>query len=203
MTPQPLLTATEAFAQIEERLRARRRRTLTLPGAIPAAVLAPLFEKDGAAHLLLTLRTNHVASHKGQISFPGGAVEEGDESLAETALRETFEEVGIRSKDVRIIGEMDDVPAVSDHVVTPIIGVIPHPYNFRVSADEIEELIEIPLGFFMDTANCRTEWHNFRGQITPIYYYQYGRHNVWGLTAYMIRCFLEVCFDIPREQTDR
>ncbi len=193
----------DTIAQIRSRLAAHQRRSISGAGLTPAAVLMPLFEKNGAAHFLLTLRTHKVDTHKGQISFPGGGWEEGDHTIRETALRESCEEVGIQPRDVQIIGELDDVIAVSDHLVTPVVATIPYPYNFVVSEHEIEELVEIPLSFFMDLKNCRIEERSHRGRTVPVYFYNYDHHVVWGLTAHIIRGFLQVCFDLPHEAAAR
>jgi 8-oxo-dGTP pyrophosphatase MutT (NUDIX family) len=163
----------------------------------PSAVLIPIFYKNGEPHLLLTLRTETVASHKGQISFPGGTRENGDRNLLATALRETFEEVGIKPEDVEVLGELDDLLAVTDFVVTPFVGVFPYPYDFRVSHDEIAELIEIPLSFFMDPRNRRAEERMYRGRKVTVYFYDYGKYTVWGVTARIIKGFVDLC--IPRE----
>jgi 8-oxo-dGTP pyrophosphatase MutT (NUDIX family) len=163
----------------------------------PSAVLIPIFYKNGEPHLLLTLRTETVASHKGQISFPGGTRENGDRDLLATALRETFEEVGIRPVDVEVLGELDDLLAVTNFVVTPFVGVFPYPYDFRVSHDEIAELIEIPLSFFVDPRNRRAEEWLYRGRNATVYFYDYGKYTVWGLTARILKGFVDLC--IPSE----
>lgn len=183
---------------IRIKLAAHPKRAISDPAGSPAGVLIPLFEKSGEAHVLLTLRTNTVASHKGQVSFPGGGSEVGDSDIRQTALRETYEEVGIEPAQVEILGELDDVWAISNHVVTPVVGVIPHPFAYRVSTEEIAEIIEAPLSFFMDTNNCRLESRPYRGKDVPAYFYQYEHHTVWGLTAMILREFLEVCYGIPR-----
>jgi 8-oxo-dGTP pyrophosphatase MutT (NUDIX family) len=163
----------------------------------PSAVLIPIFYKDGEPHLLLTLRTETVASHKGQISFPGGTRENGDRDLLTTALRETFEEVGIRPDDVEVLGELDDLLAVTNFVVTPFVGVFPYPYEFKVSHDEIAELIEIPLSFFVDPRNRRAEEWLYHGRKSTVYFYDYGKYTVWGVTARILKGFIDLC--IPSE----
>jgi 8-oxo-dGTP pyrophosphatase MutT (NUDIX family) len=165
----------------------------------PSAVLIPIFYKNGEPHLLLTLRTETVASHKGQISFPGGTRENGDRDLLATALRETFEEVGIRPEDVEVLGELDDLLAVTNFVVTPFVGVFPYPYDFKISHDEIAELIEIPLSFFMDPRNRRVEERLYRGRNVTVYFYDYGKYTVWGVTARILKDFVDFC--IPSEQS--
>jgi 8-oxo-dGTP pyrophosphatase MutT (NUDIX family) len=160
----------------------------------PSAVLIPLFLKDGETNVLLTLRTETVASHKGQISFPGGAWEIGDTSLLDTALRETCEEVGIKPEDVEVLGELDDLLAITNFVVTPFVGVFPYPYPFTVSKREIAELIEIPLSFFLDPRNVRVDKMAYRGREVTVYFYDYGTYTVWGVTARIIKGFVDLCF---------
>jgi 8-oxo-dGTP pyrophosphatase MutT (NUDIX family) len=159
----------------------------------PSAVLIPIFYKNAEPYMLLTLRTETVASHKGQISFPGGAHENGDRDLLATALRETFEEVGIRPEDVEVLGELDDLLAVTNFVVTPFVGVFPYPYDFKVSDDEIAELIEIPLSFFINPNNRRAEERMYRGRKVTVYFYDYGKYTVWGVTARIIKGFVDLC----------
>ena len=157
-------------------------------------MLIPIFYKNGEPYLLLTLRTETVASHKGQISFPGGTRDDGDRDLLTTALRETFEEVGIRPEDVEVLGELDDLLAVTNFVVTPFVGVFPYPYDFKVSTEEIAELIEIPLSFFADPRNRRVEERLYRGRMVTVYFYDYGKYTVWGVTARILKGFVDLCF---------
>src|SRR3990172_10760635 len=112
---------------------------------ISAAVLIPLFNLDGKYNLLFTKRTNLVETHKGEISFPGGVFDKNDSSLLDTALRETEEEVGINSNDVEILGELDDIETNTNFNISPFVGVIPYPYEFRINGIEIEKLLNIPL----------------------------------------------------------
>jgi len=181
-------------AQIKSCLSNYKKNKIIDDNTLPAGVIIPLFEKEGAIYVLLTLRTETVATHKGQISFPGGAWEPGDSSILDTALRETQEEVGIKPEDFEIIGELDDVVAVSDHLVTPFVGFFPYPYDFKVSDVEIAELVEIPLDFFLDDSNRRSGMREHRGKRVTIHYYDYNEHTVWGLTAHILKGFLDLCF---------
>src|SRR5262245_45701197 len=97
-----------------------------------AGVLVPLFVREGNRWVLLTKRTESVEKHRGQIAFPGGGQEEGDESLYQTALRETEEEVGVRPEDVRYLGDLTPIVTVTDYYVEPYVGAIPHPYPFQL-----------------------------------------------------------------------
>jgi len=139
-----------------------------------------------------------VKHHKGQISFPGGAFDEEDGDLRKTALRETFEEIGLKEKDVRIIGILDDIVTSTKFVVTPFVGYFSYPYPFRLSQREIDELIEVPLSFLFDL-ECFSERERVEGELREVVFnYQYGKHAIWGATARILKQFLEL---IPQLQT--
>ncbi len=106
---------------IRQRLNSRTRRTLEEPHFRRAAVLVPLFEADGEAHLVFTKRSDTVDHHKGQVSFPGGGRDTTDASLLGTALRETEEEVGLKASDVKVLGALDDTVTMSNYVVSPFV----------------------------------------------------------------------------------
>ena len=100
--------------------------------------------------------------HKGEISFPGGVYDKGGPDLERTALREAFEEIGLKGNDVQIIGVLDDIVTVTEFIVTPIVGLFPYPYPFKVSEVEIAELIEVPLSSLLDE-DCFSEREIIRG----------------------------------------
>jgi 8-oxo-dGTP pyrophosphatase MutT (NUDIX family) len=118
-------------------LSSRKRRVISHPPFSHAAVLVPLYKKGEDCHLLFTKRTDRVKYHKGEISFPGGVFDEGDFELEKTALREAFEEVGLKEKDVQIIGVLDDIVTTTEFIVTPYVGIFPYPYPFQLSKVEI------------------------------------------------------------------
>jgi 8-oxo-dGTP pyrophosphatase MutT (NUDIX family) len=161
------------------------------PGPMtPAAVLLPLFYKAGEAHILLTMRTDQVSHHKGQISFPGGKSEPADQSLAETALRESWEEVGLRREDVRLIGQMKPMPTLTRFWVHPFVGLIPYPYAFEVNPGEIATLIEVPLSHLRQPQNRRQGKRSFAGREYEIYYFDYQEFTIWGITGHLLHDFL-------------
>jgi len=166
----------------------------TDPGIRHAAVLVPLFESDGVYHVLFTKRTNRVDAHKGQISFPGGAVDEEDGSLRETALREAHEEIGLRPEDVTILGRTDDARTIaSNFVIHPFVGLIPYPYPFKVSPEEVKKLIEVPFGFFLsDPSRDRTMAVEYEGKTYRSLAYPYDGDVIWGATARIMENLVEV-----------
>jgi 8-oxo-dGTP pyrophosphatase MutT (NUDIX family) len=186
--------------QIRNILSSRERRVIEHPPFSHAAVLVPLFKKAEDCHLLFTKRSEEVKYHKGEISFPGGVVHEDDSELISTALREAFEEIGLKESDVQIIGILDDIVTITEFIVTPIVGLFPYPYPFKVSEAEIAELIEVPVSFLFDK-NCFSEREIFRsGREEVIYNYQYGNHNIWGATARILKQFLDLISSASNKQ---
>ena len=183
--------------QIQKMLSLRKRRIIEHPPFFHAAVLVPLFQKGEDCHLLFTKRSDQVKYHKGEISFPGGVVDEEDKELINTALREAFEEIGLKESDVQIIGVLDDIVTITEFIVTPIVGLFPYPYPFKVSEVEIAELIEVPLSSLLDE-DCFSEREIFRGgQNEVVYSYQYEKHIIWGATARIVKQFLDL-ITVPR-----
>ena len=173
------------------------------PRLTRAAVLVPLFEKGGEPHVLLTRRTEQMRSHRGQISFPGGRQDPEDPSLLHTALRETAEEIGLAPADVRIVGELDDLLTVTDYIVSPFVGIIPHPYFFRVSEREIAEMIEAPLEAFLRPERLRVSSRlEHEGRPYRTYFFHVGPHIVWGATAKILVQLLELAYDFRPPEGD-
>jgi 8-oxo-dGTP pyrophosphatase MutT (NUDIX family) len=184
--------------EIRKILSARERRVMEHPSFAHAAVLVPLFKKQEECHILFTKRTDHVKYHKGEISFPGGVFDEGDLELERTALREAHEEIGLKEKDVQIIGVLDDIVTVTEFIVTPFVGHFSYPYPFKISPIEIAEMIEVPLSSLLDE-DCFSEREIFRmGRREMVYAYQYKDHIIWGATARILKQFLEL-ISSPRD----
>jgi len=184
--------------QIRNTLSSRKRKVIEHPPFSHAAVLVPLFQKDGDCHLLFTKRSQEVKYHKGEISFPGGVVDEEDLELINTALREADEEIGLKESDVQIIGVLDDIVTITEFIVTPIVGLFSYPYSFKVSEVEIAELIEVPLASLLDK-DCFSEREIFRGgQREIVFAYQYGEHIIWGATARILKQFLDLISSLGR-----
>lgn len=169
--------------------------TLTEAPLAPAAVLLPLYEKGGEYYILFTKRTEKMQYHKGQISFPGGARHEEDQSLEDTALRETFEEIGVYPQDVEILGQLDSMATISSSfLIAPFVGLIPYPYKFVINPDEIEELVEVPISSLLDKNNYREELQIHQGKSYWVYFYQYQGKVIWGATARILKQFLDLVF---------
>lgn len=156
-----------------------------------AAVLIPLLRHDDAWHILFTRRTDRVESHKGQVSFPGGACDEGETTPEQTALRESEEEIGLAPRDVRLLGRLDPMETISSYLVTPVVGIIPWPYVFRPAKDEVARIFTIPLTWLVDQSN-RWEFNIFGRNRGVIFFHPYDGELLWGATARMMVDFLEI-----------
>ncbi len=154
--------------------------------------MMPLYQADDDHYLLLTKRTHLVEHHKGQISFPGGMRDPSDEDLLSTALREAHEEIGIKSEDVEILGSLDEVPTYTGFIITPFIGLIPYPYPLTPNEYEVAEVIRAPLSMLLDSRNFRQEIWEYEGRRQPIYFYDLGKHVVWGITGKIIKNFIDI-----------
>jgi 8-oxo-dGTP pyrophosphatase MutT (NUDIX family) len=177
--------------QLRELLSKRERLVLNGEQLRHSAVLVPLLTINGIYHILFIRRSQQVEHHKGEISFPGGVCEKGDNSFESTALRETFEEIGIQPKDVVILGMVDDMETVSTRYrVTPVVGVIPYPYPFTLCASEVDEIITIPVSRLLDEDNGREEPVVRQGKTYTGYVYHYKGCVIWGATARILQNFL-------------
>jgi dephospho-CoA kinase len=181
--------------KIKEILSQREKKSLPDKGLRRAAVLIPLYQKEGEYYILLTKRTEGVEIHKGQLSFPGGTWDEHDADLCATAFRESFEEIGLRAQDIEVLGELDDAPTItSNFAITPFVAVIPYPYRFKISQREVEELVEVPLSVLLDRNNFSVELLQRGGQTLVSYNYRYKNHVIWGATGRIMKGFLDLIF---------
>jgi 8-oxo-dGTP pyrophosphatase MutT (NUDIX family) len=152
-------------------------------------VLILLYERDGRPVTILTLRSEHVGGHKGEISLPGGAPEPGDESLWHTALREAWEEIGVEPAAVERLGVLEPVlTVVSNYAITPFVARLARP-TFTPNPREVAELIELPLQQLVAPDAWREEIWETDGVRRTIYFCDFGRHVIWGATARILRSF--------------
>ena len=156
-----------------------------------AAVLIPLVWYHEEWHLLFTRRTDTVESHKGQVSFPGGACDEGETTPEQTALREAEEEIGLNPGDVRVLGRLSNLITITYFRVTPVVGVVRWPAVFRVGAHEVARIFTIPLAWLANSSN-RWQFEMPGRTRSLIAYHPYDGELLWGATARMTVDFLTV-----------
>ena len=153
---------------------------------VPAAVLVPLVNQPQGITVLLTQRTGHLHDHAGQISFPGGRAEPGDAGAAETAMRETREEIGLAAERVEVLGELPEYVTVTGYRVTPVVGLVSPPLDLKPDEFEVAEVFEAPLAFLLDTANHQRNHVLFDGRERYYYAIPYQGYYIWGATAGML-----------------
>ena len=186
--------ADNLIGKTKQALAGRIPERLQRDDAVPAAVLILLYEKDYQTHVVLTERSHDVQHHKGQIAFPGGSWEPEDPNLQTTALRETFEEVGVLPGHVELVGQLDDIYTVSNFVVTPMVGLLtgPVPYPFVPLPREVATVLEVPLPHLMDERNVTLEQYERAGQAVLLPTYAWNEYRVWGATAVLLQKLLGI-----------
>ncbi len=164
-----------------------------------AAVLVPLLRLDGAWHLLYTRRTDEVLNHKGQVSFPGGAVEPEDTTLEAAALREANEEVGLEAQDAELLGRMPDYSTISSYLITPVVARVRWPFDLRLEPAEVVRAFTIPLAWLADQGNWEERpYQRPNGVVEPVVFYEtYEGELLWGITARITVRFLEILRLLP------
>ena len=177
--------------RLKQALSQRQKQRIVDPKRTSAAVLVPIYDKEGQYHILFIKRTEFVEKHKGEISFPGGVHEERDKTLLDTALRECAEEIGLMAEDVEILGELDDEVSVkTNYVISPFLAHIPWPYQLKVDGKETEEIIEAPISVLRDKGYSRQEMRD--GETATKYFYHYQGRVIWGATARILNKFLDI-----------
>jgi 8-oxo-dGTP pyrophosphatase MutT (NUDIX family) len=159
-----------------------------------AAVLIPLFCDQGEWQILFTRRTDRVQTHKGQVSFPGGGMEPWDDGPEETALRETFEEIGLPAVQVSILGKLADSPTISNFVITPVVGRITWPFEFILSPDEVGRVFTVPLWWLADEQNYELKpFVRINGhEEMVVQYHAYDNEIIWGVTGRLMVNLVQV-----------
>lgn len=186
----PERLARQAGGGIRREVRARHPSADRL---ISAAVLMPLIKLDGQWHLVYTLRSSLLHEHSGQVSFPGGSREEKDKDLIETALRESWEEIGLDPAAVTVLGQMAEMEMVTRFTVTPVVGICQWPTPLTINPDEVDRVFSIPIDWLKDKRNQEYRVHNHLGtDFEVIYFKPYDGETVWGATAMMTLDFLEL-----------
>lgn len=156
-----------------------------------AAVLIPIVDHQGDATVLLTKRAETLRNHSGQVAFPGGTIDATDASPEAAALRETFEEIGLRRDHIEVIGRMPDYVAGSGYRIAPVLGIVRPPFQLALNAEEVDLAFEVPLRFLMDPANHIRDSRIWNDLEWFFYDMPYGDRRIWGVTAGIIRTLYE------------
>lgn len=157
----------------------------------PAAVLFPIVLRDDGHTVLLTQRAAHLRDHPGQISFPGGRVEDADFSPLHTALRETEEEIGLSRDRITVLGYLPEYRTGTGFRVTPVVALVTPPVELRTDPFEVAEVFEVPLSFLLDPVNHRRHALHYRGTLRQFHSMPYGDYFIWGATAGMIKSLFD------------
>ena len=152
----------------------------------PAAVLMPITERPDGDTVMLTRRADHLRDHPGQISFPGGRLDDIDRGPIDAALRETAEEIGLEHGFVRLAGLLDGYETVTGYLVTPVVGFVRPGFTLAPDPFEVAEVFEVPLAFLLDETSCRVDSHVRDGRRRRYYVFEYAGRRIWGATAGML-----------------
>ncbi len=177
-----------------ERWPAEMRERLSR-GLKPAGVLIPVIETRAELSVLLTQRAADLKNHPGQVSFPGGRMEEHDADVRVTALRETHEEVGIEPQAVSVIGYLDSMPTITGYAVTPVIGLVEGPAELSIDKTEVEYAFEVPLDFLLDERNDRPVEREIEGRRVTMMELHYEGQRIWGVTAMLLHALRKTLLD--------
>ena len=195
------MTSTAAFS-IASLRQALASYTPKVPGANgatavaakEAAVLVPIYRRAGTWSVLLCLRSDQVPEHRGEVAFPGGRMEQSDKSLVDCALREAWEEVGLKPEAATLFGMLDPVSTRTSYMVWPAVATLPDSYAFVPNTREVAELLEVPLEWLLGDQSLRHEGAlQPDGSVVRRRTYAVGPHLVFGATALILTQLLDLC----------
>ncbi len=153
----------------------------------PSAVLIPVVQREDGLYILLTKRNENLKNHPGQVCFPGGKVDSTDESPAATAIRECFEELGIKDNKIKIWGMLEPMKVPTGYFLIPVIGELQSDYTLNLHLDEVETAFEVPFAHFMDIENYLARRIFYRGRNHRFFEIKHHQHYIWGATAKILR----------------
>ena len=203
--PSPPLTSAAIAAAVAARSTPSDLQP-DFPDARPSAVLAVLADGPDGAEVLLTRRSMHMSSHRGEVSFPGGRLDPG-ETFVEAALREAHEEVGLQPEAVEVVGQLHPIGTwVSRSWIVPIVGRLaerlPLPSPLRGQTNEVDRVLWVPLHDLTEPGTFREEWwHTAQGE-RPIYFFELDDETVWGATARLLHQLLRVAHGLDDDEED-
>lgn len=184
------VTEPEIPAVLQTGLAHRQRETFHIEGFRRAAVLVPLLSGPEGVRLLFTVRAAHLSNHGGQIAFPGGQVEAGEDAV-EAALRETFEETGLRIDPGSVVGLLNDHPTPTGYVVTPVVAVHTGDRSLQLNPDEVTEAFTVPLEE-LRRIEPQSEVRRLHQHPRRIFSYTYRNRRIWGFTGNVVQNLLQI-----------
>jgi len=169
-----------------------KRSPVEVTGVRASSVLAPLYEDDGVLYVVLTRRAQHLRTHRGEVSFPGGAKDPG-ESIVEAALREAREEIGLDASTVEVIGELDHLTTVTSRsFIVPHVGLLPGRPHLEPNPHEVEAVLHVPVDELLLDEVFREERWGIGPVERPIWFFDLVGDTIWGATASMLRQLLAI-----------
>lgn len=174
----------------KEAVQEREPRSIEDDNLTDSAVIVPVYELTEGQGVLFTRRADDLPRHAGQVSFPGGRTEEGDDSLLDTALREIGEEVGLPRGEVDVVGRLDDINTTTGYSIRPFVAEVPRDYPFVVQEEEVDTMIFAPIDELTHPSIHETRvHHDYR-----VHYFHYDEYTIWGATAGILVQFLELAY---------
>lgn len=164
-----------------------------------AAVLVPIVQHAGGPTVLLTQRTETLSKHAGQVSFPGGSIDEGDENAMAAAIRETHEEIGLTEDYIEVHGELDSYRTGTGFEITPIVASVRPGFDLQIDSGEVAAAFEVPLDFIMNRSNHQRQSGVWRGRRRHYYAMPYNGFFIWGATAAMLVNLVDVLEAVREE----
>ena len=177
---------------VQQALSSYKRQSMQIDGFRDAAVLVPVLDAPDGLELLFTVRSSQLSSHAGQISFPGGRLDDG-ETVLTGARRETFEEIGIEVAEDAVLGYLSDHPSPAKYVVTPVVAAVPWPQTMTINPAEVEEVFTVPLAA-LNKLEPRTKQVIFREYERTLHFYDWKDKVIWGLTGNLVKNLLDMLY---------
>ena len=156
-----------------------------------AAVLVGVIDRPEGANVLLTRRTDHLSTHSGQVAFPGGRIDPGDDGPVDAALREAKEEVALPRDCVEVLGRLPDYSSGSGFRIAPVLALLHPPFDLRPEPGEVADIFEVPLSFLMEQANHIQDSRVWEGKRRHFWKMPFDSWHIWGVTAGIIRMMQE------------
>ena len=189
-----LIDFQSAIQLVESKLRNYRPQHIQGKGVKRSAVMILFINKQNIPYLIFTKRTEWVENHKGQISFPGGMQDAADADLFQTAQRETFEEIGIKPEQIRLLGQLDDFYTVTNFIISPFVGLLADDFLYRINECEVAKVLEVPLSLFLSSDKFEVKKWPYQNKLYDVYFYHYQQEVIWGATAFIINRFIDRVF---------